>query len=197
MDDPETLNRRARLRELIQFAFDGQLVKLINHIEKQTGKKPNQGELSGLRKDNSPSKSFGDKKAKTLTEQIGLHRRWFDMPLGSNLERPRWLDAPDAEAESGLNRQAANEKRTAEYLGLSEEERLLIRAYREAGSAERSVILRAAGVHLLPSSDMRTASNPLKSLAGSFSGSGADEIATEVVGGAKNSPRKRAREGGR
>lgn len=50
---------------------------------------PNQGEMSALVKDHG-GKSFGDKKAKTLTEQIGLHRRWFDLPLGTSLKREDW-----------------------------------------------------------------------------------------------------------
>lgn len=90
MDDKETLHRRARLRELIRECFDGKLVNLLSHIEARTNKAPNQGELSAIQKDNS-GKSFGDKKAKTLTTQIGLSRRWFDMPLGSCLSRREWL----------------------------------------------------------------------------------------------------------
>lgn len=89
MDDRETLNRRARLRELIDQCFDGKLVGLMLHVRGRCGVEPNQGELSALRKDNS-SKSFGDKKAKVLTEQIGLHRRWFDWPPGVHLARQEW-----------------------------------------------------------------------------------------------------------
>lgn len=82
MDDKETLHRRAKLRELIRERFADRTVDLIQYIQERTGKKPNQGELSALQKDDS-GKSFGDKKAKTLAEQIGLPRRWFDMPLGT------------------------------------------------------------------------------------------------------------------
>lgn len=93
---------------------------------------------------------------------------------------------------------AVNEPKQSEYLGLSEEEQQLISAYRQAGDAERNFILRAAGVRISPSSDMRTELNPVKSWpAGSFTGAGADEAAEEVVGGTKNSPHKRAGEGGR
>lgn len=94
MDDTETLHRRARLRELIDVCFgtkDGQK-KLLDHIEDRTGKRPNQGELSGLCTDHG--KSFADKKARTLTLQIGLHRRWFDAPLGVNLSREDWEKSP-------------------------------------------------------------------------------------------------------
>lgn len=94
MDDHETLHRRARLRELILVCFgeeEGQK-KLLNHIYERTGKRANQGELSALCKDHG--KSFGDRKAKTLTEQIGLHRRWFDAPIGTNLSRSEWENTP-------------------------------------------------------------------------------------------------------
>lgn len=91
MDDRETLNRRARLRELISECFDGKLANLMDHIKDRTGKTPNQGELSALQRDHSAAKSFGDKKAKTLTEQVGLSRRWFDMPAGNQIRRDEWL----------------------------------------------------------------------------------------------------------
>ncbi len=91
MDDRETLNRRARLRELIRECFDGKLANLMDHIKDRTGKTPNQGELSALQRDHSAAKSFGDKKAKTLTEQVGLSRRWFDLPTGSQITRDEWL----------------------------------------------------------------------------------------------------------
>lgn len=90
MDDRETLNRRARLRELIATCFNDRDKDLLDFIEQRTGKRPNQGELAGIQK-NDGSKSFGDKKARTLTDQIGLHRYWFSMPLGSNLGRDKWL----------------------------------------------------------------------------------------------------------
>ena len=89
MDDRETLNRRARLRELITVCFGGFDKGLLTHILMNTGKSANQGELSALKRDNG--KSFGDKKAKRLTEQIGLHRRWFDFPVGTNISREKWL----------------------------------------------------------------------------------------------------------
>lgn len=89
MDDHETLHRRARLRELIATCFGGKDANLLEHIARRTGKRPNQGELSGLQKDNG-GRSFGDKKAKTLTEQIGLSRRWFELPCGANLNPPQW-----------------------------------------------------------------------------------------------------------
>jgi len=89
MDDRETLHRRARLRELIAICFEGKDANLLDHIQRKTGKRPNQGEMSGLQKDHG-SRSFGDKKAKTLTEQVGLHRRWFDFGLGCNLAQSEW-----------------------------------------------------------------------------------------------------------
>lgn len=94
MDDKETSNRRVRLRELIQTAFNGSLEELLRFIELRTGKRPNQGEMSALQK--PEGKSFGDKKAKVLTEQIGLHRRWFDAQPGTNLGRDQWLADPNA-----------------------------------------------------------------------------------------------------
>lgn len=89
MDDNETLLRRARLRELIDSCFDGSVTKLIDFIGARTGKRPNQGEMSALKKDHG--KSFGDKKAKKITEQVGLSRTWFSMPLGSHLTKDQWL----------------------------------------------------------------------------------------------------------
>jgi len=85
MDDSETLHRRARLRELVNVHFGGEQKNLLAYILSRTGKAANQGELSLLMKDNSGN-SFGDKKARTLTEQIGLDRRWFDMPVRSGLD---------------------------------------------------------------------------------------------------------------
>lgn len=97
MDDEETRRRRMRLAELINEAFCGEQARLLAHIRERTGKQPNQGEISGLIKLDNSARSFGDKKARTLTEQIGLHRRWFDFPLGSNLTREQWLhDSPVA-----------------------------------------------------------------------------------------------------
>jgi hypothetical protein len=90
MDDEETLLRRARLRQLIDVCFEAKDVLLLDFIEKKTGKRPNQGELSSLKKDNS-GKSFGDKKAKALAGQIGLCRHWFTMPLGANTSPEHWL----------------------------------------------------------------------------------------------------------
>lgn len=100
MDDAETLHRRARLRELIEKCFDNRLTDLLSHIEARTGKRPNQGELSALQKDHGP-KSFGDKKAKTLAEQIGLHRHWFAMPRGSNVKKSDWMNTPSTLTASG------------------------------------------------------------------------------------------------
>jgi len=93
MDDAETLNRRARLRELISFCFNNKDEDLRQFIKERTDKLPNQGELSAIQKDHG--KSFGDKKAKVLTEQIGLHRRWFDFTLGTNLDQGSWLLDPN------------------------------------------------------------------------------------------------------
>jgi hypothetical protein len=90
MDDSETLNRRARLRELIRECFGGKDEELLSFIERRTGKRPNQGELSAIKKDNA--KSFGDKKARNLTVQIGLNRRWFDFPVGVNTKKEAWMN---------------------------------------------------------------------------------------------------------
>lgn len=92
MDDEETKRRRMRLAELISAAFGGEQARLLAHIRTRTGKQPNQGEISGLIKLDNPARSFGDKKARTLTEQIGLSRRWFDLPLGSNLAPEQWMN---------------------------------------------------------------------------------------------------------
>lgn len=89
MDDKETKNRRLRLKELIDFCFDGRQADLIAHIHNKTGKTPNQGEISALLKTDS-GKSFGYKKAGTLATQIGLNRSWFEMDLGTNLKRSSW-----------------------------------------------------------------------------------------------------------
>lgn len=71
MDDAETLNRRARLRELIRVCFNDSPSDLLRFVEGRTGKRPNQGELSAISKDHS-GKSFGEKKAKTLTKTAFL-----------------------------------------------------------------------------------------------------------------------------
>jgi phage repressor protein C with HTH and peptisase S24 domain len=97
MDDKETLHRRARLRELVSFCFDNKPANLLRHISDKTGKPANQGELSALMKDDG-GKSFGDKKAKTLTLQIGLFRRWFDFPIGSNLQKAQWMSPAPGES---------------------------------------------------------------------------------------------------
>lgn len=89
MDDKHTLNRRARLRELIREQFDGEQKKLLDHITKTTGKKANQGEISGLANDNS-GRSFGEKKGRTLAEQIGLPCDWFEWPAGATLPLEGW-----------------------------------------------------------------------------------------------------------
>lgn len=101
MDDRETANRRARLRELVEVCFNDRLVDLQAHIRLHSGTEANQGELSALRKPNS-SKSFGDKKAKTLASQIGLHRRWFDLPVGTNTARNEWLREPSGFIDAAL-----------------------------------------------------------------------------------------------
>jgi hypothetical protein len=89
MDDAETLHRRARLRELVKHAFGDTDAALLAHIERRTGKKANQGEISTLQKDHS-GRSFGDKKARTLTLQVGLPRDWFSLPLGTALHPDDW-----------------------------------------------------------------------------------------------------------
>lgn len=94
MDDAETLHRRARLRELVLHAFGNKDANLLAHIERRTGSKANQGELSALQKDHG-SRSFGDKKAKTLTRQIGLDRHWFAMPIGTALDPTEWNQEGD------------------------------------------------------------------------------------------------------
>lgn len=88
MDSKETTNRRIRLKELINTCFEEKAENLLAYIEQRTGKRPNQGEISALQ----ISKSFGDKKAKRLAEQIGMHARWFEFPPGVNLSRSQWMD---------------------------------------------------------------------------------------------------------
>lgn len=103
-DDTEMRHRRLRLRELIDQCFNGQQRALLDFVEKKTGKRPNQGEMSGLTKDDG--KSFGDKKAKALAESIGLHRRWFDLPLGSNLFHSEWSrDLPEKQPQASKQAQ--------------------------------------------------------------------------------------------
>ncbi|MFT0533966.1 S24 family peptidase [Castellaniella hirudinis] len=136
MDDADTRNRRARLRELIAHCFDGRDAALLDHIERRTGKRPNQGELSGLQKDHGP-RSFGDKKARTLAEQIGLNRYWFDMTTGARLAQDEWLlpafvprllegrndfDALEVEV---FDRLAPLEAQTVEYVGAAPAQRLV------------------------------------------------------------------------
>lgn len=112
MDDAETLHRRARLRELVAVPFKGSLKDLRAHIKKRAGVDANQGELSALQSDKG-HKAFGDKKAKTLTEQIGLPRQWFAMPLGQMLQIDQWetptsgaTDTPALDTPSTYNIQA-------------------------------------------------------------------------------------------
>lgn len=99
MDDKETLNRRARLRELIRECFNGERKQLLAHIFARTKTTQNAGEISSLQKDNGP-KSFGDKKAKVLVELIGLNRHWFDMPCGTNLDPSKWMSPPPSSKEA-------------------------------------------------------------------------------------------------
>jgi hypothetical protein len=89
MDNKENLHRADRLKELVDAAFNGSIEDLRRHIKQRTGAEPNQGELSQLR---SGKKSFGYKKAGTLADQIGLNRKWFEMPTGTNLQMSEWLD---------------------------------------------------------------------------------------------------------
>lgn len=135
MDDKETLHRKARLRELIRECFDNKLVNLIRHIEETTGKTPNQGELSAIQKDNG-GKSFGDKKAKTLTEQIGLSRRWFDMPLGASLDREKWTEeAPKFAPKIALTQDSQH---------------AVLVAYEQADPYTRAVVDAILGIGLRP-----------------------------------------------
>ena len=97
MDTPDTLNRRARLRELIQHCFENHQAALLKHIESRTGKPHNQGEMSAIQRDHG-GKSFGDKKAQALAKSIGLSRYWFDLPLGTNIDRADWLAAAPIDA---------------------------------------------------------------------------------------------------
>lgn len=129
MDDAETLHRRARLRELINTCFGGKDVYLLNHIEKRTGKRPNQGEISAIQKDNG-SKSFGDKKAKVLTEQIGLDRFWFAKPLGSELS---------VSPQLGVLVSPRVEQPFISYNQLSSDEQELVIAWRNCNHDQREM----------------------------------------------------------
>lgn len=106
MDDPETLHRRARLRELIRTRFEDKQGNLLAHI-RERGYAPNQGELSALTKDHC-ARSFGDKKARTLAEQIGLGRFWFAAPLGTYLDPIEWKipDSPPADRPATVKDEA-------------------------------------------------------------------------------------------
>lgn len=90
MDDLETQNRRVRLKELLDTHFPGVggQRELLDYIEARTKKRPSQGELSLLLKE----KSFGIKKGIALSEQIGLSRKWFELPPGTNLKKEEWLN---------------------------------------------------------------------------------------------------------
>ena len=126
MDDKETRHRRARLRELIEANFDGLDINLIKFIEHRIGKRVNQGELSAIQKDDG--KSFGDKKARTLTEQIGLNRRWFDMALGTNLDRKHWMDDEPGEGRTFIQPSVADEAAS------------LFDQYRQADAAQQAIV---------------------------------------------------------
>lgn len=128
MDDAETLLRRARLRELVEHCFGGKQAALVRHIEARTGKRPNQGEISLLMKDHSPAKSFGDKKARRLCEQIGLSRRWFEMPLGSALQRHEWDLVQDAEPLAAPDLQGAAMELWEKYRSAPDDVRQLVDA---------------------------------------------------------------------
>lgn len=106
LDDEETLHRRARFRELLDRCFEGKQSALSAHIHARTGKEANSGEMSTLKKPNGPRR-FGDKKAKALCEQIGLHRQWFSMPLGTNLSRSEWMLDPYTPATENASDQIA------------------------------------------------------------------------------------------
>jgi hypothetical protein len=134
MDDAETLHRRARYRELLRECFSDSPSKLLNHIAAR-GFKANQGEISALKKDGS-SKSFGDVKARVLAEQIGLHRRWFDWPLGAHLERQRWA--------LPLSQDEAPQQEADPVSMLPTEEQSLITAYRLASEETRENMLALA-----------------------------------------------------
>lgn len=110
MDNPDTLNRRARLRELIEHCFENNQAALLKHIEARTGRPHNQGEMSAIQRDHG-GKSFGDKKAQALANSIGLSRYWFDLPLGSNLDRDKWLDAAPLDARGNALPPQHNAKR--------------------------------------------------------------------------------------
>jgi hypothetical protein len=104
IDLPETLHRRARLRELVRELFDGKLKNLCAHIDSRhhdglSIKKANNGELSALQEDNSTKKSFGDKRGYNLAEQIGLPRNWFELPLGSHLLLSSYMQTAPIQAE--------------------------------------------------------------------------------------------------
>lgn len=63
--------RRERLRQLIEDRFGGRQSALVEEIG------INQGELSGLLK----TKSFGEKKARSLEEQLKLPSKWLDQRI--------------------------------------------------------------------------------------------------------------------
>lgn len=99
MDTPETANRRLRLRELVDKCFNGTLADVLRHIKSRTDKGTSQSELSGL----LIAKSFGERKAAKLADDIGLHRKWFEMPSGTNLDISEWMKDAPTEVDAGLD----------------------------------------------------------------------------------------------
>jgi transcriptional regulator with XRE-family HTH domain len=72
-------NRRQNLTELIANRYEGRQVSLIVDVHSRTGVELNQGELSGL----LGSKSFGEKKARSLEQLLDLDVGALDLAVTS------------------------------------------------------------------------------------------------------------------
>ena len=106
--------RRQRLRQLIEDRYGGRQSALVEEIG------INQGELSGLLR----LKSFGEKKARSLEDQLGLPAKWLDQRADLADDRQRdwdkliWLwEHADSEVRVmlGLLTGAMYEKKRREF----------------------------------------------------------------------------------
>lgn len=96
-------NRRLKLQHLIDTAFGGSQASFIAKTD------INQGELSGLLR----NKSFGEKKARKIEQQVGVNSGYLDSPIGEGS-----LDLDKAELIAIYDKLPANLKRTlAEQAG--------------------------------------------------------------------------------
>lgn len=90
-------NRRLKLQHLIDTAFGGSQASFIAKTD------INQGELSGLLR----SKSFGEKKARKIEQQVGIDSGYLDSLIGEGS-----IDLNKAELMSIYDKLPSNLKRT-------------------------------------------------------------------------------------